>query len=219
VRVRAHRGRDRHWATAVRISFALLALGGCASSGPPGGGIRLAARIEFDAPSGRDLLRIDPHRDEVKLSDPIGATVARYRMDGGRLRIQSRTGVPEAFVEPRSTGSRDLRIVEPGGNVLYELQSEPDGNLTLRDRAANPMYEIKSRDYGLKVEQPDGATHAKIRVHTNRISARDATGKTVFTTRDPIPAAVAACLTLNQIPLAYRVGLGLGIIQWGAGDL
>lgn len=183
---------------------------------PLGGGIRLAYSIEFDGADGNDLVQLEPRPTAVTLLDPSRNPLARFRMQDGYLVGTSTSSAPAVFVSPAESGDRGLRILDAmGGNVLYRLRSELDGDVRLEDAKQKTLYEIKLRDYGLKVERSDGEVQAKVRISEAKISVRDPEGKTVFTTRDPVPASIAACLTMNEIPLTFRVGLALGILHWG----
>lgn len=195
-----------------------LLWGGCATREPipPGGGIQLAHGIEFDGPDGADLLKLDPRRTGVTLQDGSGFTLARFRIEEGRLRVQEAVGRAVSFVAPVSEGG--LRITEsPGEGTLSVLSREPDGDLRLVDGADRTLYEIKLRDYGLKVVDGAGRSEAKIRVKEGKTSVRDATGRTVLSTRDPIPPLAVACLALRGLPLSHRAGLALAVLHWGLG--
>ncbi len=198
-----------------------LAVHGCASVEPaPESGIRLAKGIEFDGPDSSDLLHIDPRAGAVTLQDALGRTLARFRLQDGQLQIKSSGESSVALVAPPEEGDHGLRILDgASGEVLYSLRSEPDGDLKVQDGTKRILYEIKIRDYGLKVERADGELQAKIRIKQQKITARDAEGQTAFSTRDRVPPALVACLTLTDLPLAYRVGLGLGIVHWGEESL
>lgn len=204
-------------------SATVLAVGlpACAGSpGPLGGGIRLASGIEFDGPTGDDLLTLDLRGEDVKLGDAAGESLARFRLEDGALRIQGPSGPPSGYVAPSGAGGHGLRILEtPDGRLLYLLRGEPDGDVRLEDGKGRVVYNIKKRDYGLKVERADGTLEAKIRVKDEKISVRDAEGATVFTTRQTIPPVSVACLALRMIPLHYRAGLGLAVIHWGTDRL
>ena len=205
----------------VITALCITALG-CAGGSPAakGGGVRLDRAIEFDGSEGSDLMHLEPRPTDVVLLDSSRKTLARYRIEDGYLLVRATGSARDAVVVRAAAGERGLRILEgPAGKVLYTLRGEADGDLRLDDAGDQTLYEIKLREYGLKVERGDGQTQAKVRVKQDKISVRNPAGKTVFTTRDPIPPAMAAVLTMNELPLTFRVGLGLAILHWGEGIL
>ncbi len=190
---------------------------GCRTQGSAdlGETIRLESGVEFDGPDGADLLSLDPRPAGVTLSDGAGATRARYRLVEGRLRIRESVGKPVGFVARAPDGGRGLRILDASGSVIFVLRSEPDGDLRLEDAEEVTVYELKSRDYGLKVVGASGELEAKVRTREGKISLRKADGKTVLGTRAAIPPVAVACLALRDLRLSYRVGLVLAILHWG----
>ena len=81
---------------------------------------------------------------------------------------------------------------------------------------ATTLYEIKVRDYGLKVVNGGGKLEGKVRIKRGKISLRDSEGKTVLGTRDPISPLAVACLALRDVDLNQRVGLALAVIHWSS---
>jgi hypothetical protein len=210
----------------LNLSRALIPVGilalSCTAGGPPtespieAGGIQLASGIELEGANGADVLRLKPRESDVQLTDGDGTTIARFRIEEGRLRIREAVGGPVGFVE-REEGM-GFRIVEaPSGEVLYTLRAEPDGDLRLGDGNGELVYEIKARDYGFKVIDAKGQLEGKIRTKEGKISVRDAAGETVLGTRDPVPAVAVACLALRSVRLSYRAGLLLAVLHWGLG--
>ncbi len=197
---------------AAAITFA-----GCKTRGSanPGETIRLESGVEFDGPDGADLLSLDPRQTGVRLSDGAGATRARYQLVEGRLQIRESVGKPVGFVARAPDGGRGLRILDASERVIFVLRSEPDGDLRLEDAEEVTVYELKSRDYGLKVVGASGELEAKVRTRKGKISLRNADGKTVLGTRAAIPPVAVACLALRDLRLSYRLGLALAILHWG----
>ncbi|MFQ5515448.1 MAG: hypothetical protein ACE5FG_13575 [Myxococcota bacterium] len=195
----------------------LLAVGLACASGAPTLPVpaELAHGIELDGSGGEDLLQIDPRRKGFTLSDASGHSLARFRIEPDAVRIETPAGQLRARVLRPVDATPEIRIVAGSGDErLYTLIREPDGDLRLVGASGELLYEIKQRRYGLKVTDAAGQLDSKVRVKPDKISIRNALGRTMASTRDPIPPVAAACLALRTLDIGYRAGLALAIIYW-----
>jgi hypothetical protein len=197
---------------ALLVSFSL----GASMCAPGGGEIRLAHPIKFDGPGDARVMKLVPRKEQVKLEGAHGELLARFAMDGGRLRVEREPHEAAGFIAPPGEGARGLQVLDgSGGKLMYQLLREPDGDMRLEDDAGKLLYKLKLREYGFKTVDASGAVQSRVRVKPGKVSLRDATGQTTLSTEDEIPPAAAACFTLVDLPLAYQTGLALGIIHWG----
>ncbi len=198
------------WAVLVSRSL------GASRCGAPDGEIQLSHAIKFNGPDSKRLMELVPRGERVKLEDPNGQLLARFTLDAGRLRIERAPRELVGFVVPAGEGGRGLQMLDaPGGELIYQLVLEPDGDLRLEDHGHNVHYVLKRREYGFKTVDAGGAVQSRVRVKPEKVSLRDASGRTTLSTRDAIPAAAAACFTLGDLSLEFQTGLALGIIHWG----
>ena len=198
--------------------FALLTLFsiGASRCTPTGGEIQLDHAIEFDGLDSARVMKLVPRRERVKLEDANGELLARFTLDAGRLRVERAPRELVGFVVPAGEGGGGLQILDArGGKLIYQLVREPDGDLKLEDHDKNVLYVLKLRDYGFKTVDAGGAVQSRVRVKPEKVSLRDASGRTTLSTRDAIPPAAAACFTLGDLSLEFQTGLALGVIHWG----
>ncbi len=201
---------------ALLISFSL----GASTCAPRGGEIQLDHSIKFDGPDSARVMSLVPRKEWVKLEGANGELLARFTLDGGRLRVEREPRELAGFIALAGEGGRGLQILDArGGKLIYQLLREPDGDLKLEDGNRKLLYKMKLRDYGFKTVDAGGAVQSRVREKPGKVSLRDATGRTTLSTEDGIPPAAAACFTLGDLPLVYQTGLALGIIHWGTDRL
>ena len=197
---------------ALLASFSI----GASRCTPAGGEIHLDHAIEFDGPDGARVMKLVPRRERVKLEDANGELLAHFTLDAGRLRVVRAPREVAGFVVHAGEGGRGLQIRDARGRkLIYQLVRDSDGDLQLEDAGHNLLHKLKLRDYGFKTVDAGGAVQGRVRVKPEKISLRDASGRTTLYTRDAIPAAAAACFTLSDLSLEFQTGLALGIIHWG----
>ncbi|TDJ05926.1 MAG: hypothetical protein E2O71_10010 [Deltaproteobacteria bacterium] len=197
---------------ALLTSFSI----GASRCTPAGGEIQLGHAIEFDGLDNARVMKLVPRRERVKLEDANGELLARFTLDAGRLRVERAPRELMGFVVPAEEGGRGLQILDARGeNLIYQLVREPDGDLRLEDHGHNVLYVVKLREYGFKTVDAGGAVQSRVRVKPEKVSLRDASGRTTLSTRDAIPPAAAACFTLGDLSLEFQTGLALGVIHWG----
>ncbi len=167
-------------------------------------------------PNLESYFKLVPRRERVKLEDANGELLARFTLDAGRLRVERAPRELAGFVVPAEEGGRGLQILDArGAKLIYQLVREPDGDLRLEDHGHNVLYVLKLREYGFKTVDAGGAVQSRVRVKPEKVSLRDASGRTTLSTRDAIPAPAMACFTLGDLSLEFQMGLALGIIHWG----
>ncbi len=200
--------------TAILALLTLFSIG--ASRCGPAGGIQLDHAIKFDGLDSARVMKLVPRGERVKLEDANGELLASFTLEAGRLRVERASRELAGFVVPAGEGGRGLQILDArGGKLIYQLVRQPDGDLQLEDHGHNVLYVLKLRDYGFKTVDADGAVQSRVRVKPEKISLRDASGRTTLFTRDAIPAPAMACFTLGDLSLEFQTGLALGVIHWG----
>lgn len=205
-------------ATLALLSTLFLACSTTSALSPPlaAGGIKLGSEIEFDSSDPQASLELVPKHQNVELEEADEDIVARYRLTDGHIEVQTASGAIAGYIGPLEQNEPGFAILkQPGGPALYRLRLEPDGDLKLQDANGQVLYKLKRRDYGLKVVRANDELESRVRIKGEKTSVRNADGETVFSTRDPLPLATAACLSLVDFPLEFGAGLGLAIIHWG----
>ena len=117
-------------------------------------------------------------------------------------------------IHPPTEETPAFRIMNGGDAPAYWLRAEPDGDFELQDANRERLYEIKRRNYGFKIVRADGTVESRVRSLGGRTSIRDAEGLTYLKTRDHLPPAATAALSLEQLPFALATGLAVAIVQW-----
>ena len=195
------------WTTII-VAFAACTL---ACAGNP---LRLpseATRYVLDGPDGERALVLRLKSDVVVVEDGHYKQLAILRWAQDGVTVEDGNGRNRGRVVKIDAGK--YRVVASSGSTLFELTSEPDGDIKLIDGDARRVYVIKRRNYGYKLLDAHGVVAARIRSRQGKLSVRDANGVTFLSTRDPIPLKSLVALMLEQIPLEYAAGLAVAIMR------
>ena len=200
---------------AVRIWILFLVAAVACAHGPAGGGTRLPEAIDFAAYDGELAFRIQPTGDSIRVEDGAGNVIVVLRLRKQSLAIEDARGRLVGVVLPPSEGRRGYRLLSPNSErTLFELRSESDGDFKIIDTRDALVYEVKRRDYGFKVLDRNGEVESRIRLGTNKISVRNASGVTFLSTRDPFPLESVAALSLEDLRFEYAAGLSIALVHW-----
>jgi hypothetical protein len=96
---------------------------------------------------------------------------------------------------------------------LYILRRQDDGNYKLEDAAKKEIYLINASQNGLEIRTPDKKLVYGVKIKEGKTSLRDASGKTVFSTKSSLSPIAFACFGFDvltreqQAALAYAVNL------------
>lgn len=174
---------------------------------PPSG----ARSYVLDSTGGERALVLQLNGDSVVVEDGHRTRLASLRWTPDGIEVEDRNGRHRGRVV--KVGTRTFRVLAVSGATLFELTTEPDGDMKLSDADARRIYEIKRRDYGYKLLDAHGEVAARVRSRLGKLSVRDANGVPFLSTRDPIPLRSLVALVLEQIPLEYAAGLAVAIMR------
>ncbi len=194
------------------------AIVGCSQLGSPSGagGLRVRQKIEFDDSRGNEFLKLEPDEKEIELQTASGKKIASIKLRDGTIRLKNGGGQKVASIVLVPGEYVGLRVSKPDqGDLLFKYGKEPDGDFKLENERGITLYKLKKRAYGYKIEDGNEKILYRVRARDSKTSMRDASGKTVLSTRNPIPAAAAACLTFAKVPVEIRAGLCVAVIHWG----
>jgi hypothetical protein len=167
--------------------------------------------IGFKTGSGERLYEIKFKDDGAKLVDPDEQEIARFNVDGQKVKIKLPDESVAAYVVVKDG---EFQVRDASQKVeLFELKSQPDGDWKLKDGNDKVLAVIKKRDYGYEIE--DGAENSlfKSKLKGDKRSLRDANDETVLYSKDDISPLSVACLGLEQIEsLPVRAGLATAVL-------
>lgn len=172
----------------------------------------LAAKLKVKTNSGATEMSLKPKDDGAKLVDASEQELARYNIQGDKLKIKDPrdnvlgyvVGAAPRFKVKDATQEQDL----------FKLIGQDDGDWKLEDAHDTLLYKIKRRPYGFEIEDPSKKSLYKIKVNGPKTSIRDATEETVRYTNDPVHPLAFACLALDAIAdLRVRAALMVAVQQ------
>ena len=171
--------------------------------GSPSG---FAAKVKF---KGREVLAIKPMSDGAKLVNAAGLELGRYKVRDG-FRVKVKDGSDRELGQIRGDAAK-IHIENASGERTFALQRQDDGDYKLETASGELLYKIKTRDYGLKIEDANEAEVAKVKVSAGKTSLRNAQDETILSTKDSISVLAMACLALEKLDQPMRVGLAVRI--------
>lgn len=153
---------------------------------------------------------LKPKADGAKLVDGTEQELARYTVDGGKLKIKDADDATLGYVV---AGNARYKLEAPDQEtLLYKLIRQADGDWKLERPDETLVYRIKQRDYGFEIEGPDDVSVYKIKVKGDKTSLRNAADETVLYTKDAFDPLAMACLGLDAIEdVRLRGGLAAAI--------
>jgi hypothetical protein len=168
-------------------------------------------KIKFKTEGGSDLFSLKQETDGIKLVDANNKELARIKTDKpGILKIKDASEKVLGYLVTKD----DWKLQNPDGNKnLYILKRQGDGDYKLKDTADKEIYQIKKSKNGLEIVTPDKKIVYKIKVKDSKISLRDVSDKTIFSTKSKLSPIAFACFGFDvltreqQAALAYAVNL------------
>jgi hypothetical protein len=168
-------------------------------------------KIKFKTEGGSDLFSLKQGVDGIKLVDANNKELARIKTDKpGTLKIKDASEKVLGYLVTKG----DWKLQNSDGNKnLYILKRQGDGDYKLKDTLDKEIYQIKKRENGLEIVTPDKKLVYKVKVKDDKISLRDASGKTIFSTKSKLSPIAFACFGFDvltreqQTALAYAVNL------------
>ena len=172
-------------------------------------------KIKFKTEGGTDLFSLKQQADGAKLVDGNEKEFARIKTDeSGKIKIKNASEKVLGYVVPEK-GYWKLENPEQN-KELYIFRSTNNTDYQLEDVAKKQVYQIKARNNGFEIETPDKKLVYQVKVKEGKTSLRDASDKTVLSTKSGFSPIAFACFGLDvltreqQAGLAYAVNLTKG---------
>jgi hypothetical protein len=167
-------------------------------------------KIKFKTEGGSDLFSLKQQADGAKLVDGKEQELARMKADKpGKIKFKNAADKTLGYVVIKQ-GYWKLENPEQN-KELYILRKQSNGNYKLEDAANKEIYQIKPRDNGLEILKYNNQLVYKIKVKEGKISLRNPSEKTIFSTKSGISPIAFACFGFDvltreqQAALAYAV--------------
>lgn len=168
-------------------------------------------KIKFKTEGGADLFAVKQRPDGAKLVDAKEQELARIKTDeSGVIKFKNAQDQVLGYVI-NSEGSWIVKNSEK--KDLYLLKRNKNNNYQLEDASQKLIYQITVNKTGLEIYTPDKKIVYQIRIKEDKISLRNASGSTVFSTKSNMSPIAFACFGLDaltreqQAALAYAVNL------------
>lgn len=163
-------------------------------------------KVKFKSGDGAARMSLKPQADGAKLVDANEKEIARYNLQGNKLKVKDAKDKTLAYVV--SYPDR-LKVKNADQSKdLWNLRRQPDGDWKLESGDGTLVCRMKKRDYGFEIEKPDDTSLRKVKLKSGKLSLRNQAEETYLYTKDSMPPAAAACLALEQIESeSVRMGL------------
>ena len=163
-----------------------------------------AAKVKF---KGREALSIKPMSDGAKLINAAGLELGRYKVRD-EFRVKVKDGSDRELGQIRGDAAK-IHVENASGERTFALQRQDDGDYKFETASGELLYKIKTRDYGLKIEDANEVEVVKVKVNAGKTSLRNAKDETILSTKDSISALAMACFALDKLDQPMRVGLAV----------
>lgn len=158
---------------------------------------RLTAKLKFKTGNGDEAFSIKPQDDGAKLIDSDDKELARFKLDGSKLKIKDADDVVLGYIVATDD---HYKIKDAKQEVeLWKLQRQQDGDWKLKNGQDELVYKIKPREYGFEILDPAEATVFKAKLKEGKTSLRDRSEKTVYSSHDKLPTVAMTCLGFEAI--------------------
>lgn len=167
-------------------------------------------KIKFKTEGGTDLFSLKQQADGAKLVDGNEKEFAIIKIDeSGKVKIKNASEKVLGYVVAEKGY---WKIENPEQNKeLYILRRANNTEYQLEDAAKKQVYQIKARNNGFEIETPDKKLVYKIKVKEGKTSLRDASDKTVFSTKSVVSPIAFACFGLDVLTREQQAGLAYAV--------
>jgi hypothetical protein len=168
-------------------------------------------KIKFKTDTGSELFSLKLQTDGAKLVDAKNNEIAKIKSEqSGKLKIKNASDKVLGYVV---TDKGNWKLENPEQNkTLYILKLKNNGNYKLEDSANKEVYQINAIKNELLIQANNKLVY-KVKIKEQKTSLRDASGKTVFSTKSNMSPIAFACFGFDvltreqQAALAYAVNL------------
>lgn len=181
------------------------------ASTPPGNLQNQTDKIKFKTETDSELFSLKLQTDGAKLVDAKNNEIVKIKSEQlGKVKIKNASDKVLGYVVT-DKGNWKLENSEQN-KALYILKLQNDGNYKLEDSANKEIYQINATNNDLLIQANNQLVY-KVKIKEQKTSLRDASGKTVFSTKSNITPIAFACFGFDvltreqQAALAYAVNL------------
>ncbi len=175
----------------------------------------LTDSVKFKRDSGADAFSLKPKDNGAKFVDGNDKELARLTVDANqKVKIKDASDKVLGYVVKKEGYWK----IEDANQTkeLFILRHQSDGDYKLEDGANTQIYRIKVRSDGFEIETPQKQSLYKVEAKEEKISLRNASEKTILSTKSKILPIAVACFGFDKLSreqkaaLAYAVNLSGG---------
>jgi len=167
-------------------------------------------KVKFKLDGGDEAFSLKFKADGAKLEDAGGAELARLKVDETRkIKIKDANDNTLGYVITQA-GYWKLENAEQT-QELFVLRRQADGDYKLETAADQPVYRIKTRDYGFEIETPQKQSLYKVKMKGEKLSLRDANENTVLYTKSTFLPIALACFGFDQLSREQQAALAYAV--------
>ncbi|MGH1397094.1 MAG: hypothetical protein ACRAVC_24125, partial [Trichormus sp.] len=135
--------------------------------------------------------------------------IARIKTDeSGRIKIKNAQEKVLGYVL-KSQGS--WTVENPDKKALYILKRNSNSNYQLEDSNQKQIYQIITNKKGLEIFTSDKKLIYQVTIKEGKISLRNTSGSTVFSTKSNISPIAFACFGLDVLTREQQAGLAYAV--------
>jgi hypothetical protein len=167
-------------------------------------------KIKFKSEAGTELFSLKFQPDAGKLVDAKNQEIVKVKQEqSGKFKIKNPSEKTLGYV----TTSKGIWQLENSdkNKQSYILKLENNGSYKLEDAAKKEIYQITKKNKDLIINANNQKELYQVKIKPDKTSLRDASGKTVFSTKSKILPIAFACFGFDvltreqQAALAYAV--------------
>lgn len=174
----------------------------------------LAHKIKLKGPDGAQLYALKPADDGAKLLGASDEELCRLKLKGTKIKLK----VGEEVVGYVTSKPGKLKLEDGEQQAThFTLRRQPDGDLKLEGGDGRLVMKLKKRPYGFEAHDAADRSLFKAKLDEGKTKVVDASGATLFYSKDGLRPEAAACLAIERLSIAQRAGLCLAL-QLGMGE-
>jgi hypothetical protein len=166
-------------------------------------------KIKFKSETGSELFSLKLQTDGAKLVDAKNNEIVKIKSDKpGKVKIKNTSDKVLGYVVTEK-GSWKLENSEQN-KALYTLKLQNDGKYKLEDSTNKEVYQINLTSNELLIQANNKLVY-KVKIKEQKTSLRDASGKTVFSTKSNITPIAFACFGFDVLTREQQAGLAYAV--------
>ena len=173
--------------------------------GAAGGGGAFAERIKIKDGAGATAFELKRMDDGLKVVDANEVERFRLKAKDGKVKLRDPQDVVLGYVK-FSDGHFKVKDASQE-RTLFSLRQQADGDWKLENERDEQLCEIKRRDYGWVIRDPQERDLYKVKVDGGKTSLRDAQDQTRYATHDPVSGLAFVALGFDALDEGQRLAL------------